>query len=1145
MSSPSISNTDDFSNQRAISSPTPSNRDNSNTSDSQDVAVRRMGLKVLYTFDDQNKTNCLARWPQVINIRTAYLDETTQVGVIELKTCIQAIVTASPELVAKLAHDYTVYAYDYSEYDTPLVGQGMLSWVLASSSTTPSAPASQSRTMVTGRVCKNLLALFSNGVQETLEVKLRLVPVPTSLQSEYLESMRKYRDLSKIMPEGFDTQAWTNFLQANPGILSMGEQSRSQSPMVGAGQREVGIEHVQRLFNEGYRSQNARLQDYQTRRDSLTDTIEGQNEMYSASPLPNAVSSTLQNVPQQNHRRSDSRAYVRGYEGTGEFSRRQSIDPGYASSDDRFEEGPTKKRAKVTKADWPNKNCLAKNPESLRVVASTAASIRVFQPTATRPSSNAPNALEEPPRAPTPIPRAASQQLRPPIVAAKSGLGRMSFAMSTSEYTSPYASSDPVRPPESAMTSPEDSRLNYMPCDPGSSPPIVHDVSPTPSSPMLPPLPRLLESETTNAVPDGLFEIQDDEENQNLEQLELDIVAEYNKQVEPNVSEPKSKKAGKKRALDSNLTQQEKDDKAAAWSRRQARNASGSKALSRTASSSNLKQGAAPASDPIRPTHGTLQRSQSWSGQQSPHAASDMPMGSEGVEAPRPRSRAGCNAKRKQAIQSKLATSIAAGEMPSFCENCGAIETPTWRKAYSKIHSGGMELVQLSDAEGGILACVTLETNEDGTTKLFKIIKKTLLKTDKDFIEILLCNPCGLWLHNHKCMRPKSIWEQRKDDNPRKGGGGRRKKSTTAEVSNDPRSGAIDMPSDTSSPMDGSDEEMPVEPEQDDEPQLPSMNRQRAMSAQMAPNIQTKSDVAIGTTAVAALQRAIQSSPGRFLGTKHVPIEVEDSTPKPTRRVLFPSPRHQTVIGLGGCDDVPEASKSRRSSPATAKTFLATVDTTDKENCPPPEPAKDPFDDLFDELPKPASCPSSPSPSSRLPGHIFRTPTKTPSKHVFTTGDFFSSAAKAFLHAPRTPSRTPNKESLAEMTPFTRHLNQMLSDANGGDSPSTFSPSKTMDFLSLPPLENSADVSSTPGRYFRSEDFDFGTMCSDGIGMPSSPPGAWFGVYEDPREGCSTGWAPLEFGSSPLKTGDALQKGKAVEGLVTVKTEDDEGNLYS
>lgn len=56
-------------------------------------------VKVLYTFDNENKTNCLARWPHVLDIQTAYLDEQTPVGVIELKTCIQAIVSARFEVL--------------------------------------------------------------------------------------------------------------------------------------------------------------------------------------------------------------------------------------------------------------------------------------------------------------------------------------------------------------------------------------------------------------------------------------------------------------------------------------------------------------------------------------------------------------------------------------------------------------------------------------------------------------------------------------------------------------------------------------------------------------------------------------------------------------------------------------------------------------------------------------------------------------------------------------------------------------------------------------------------------------------------------------------------------------------------------------
>ena len=49
---------------------------------------------MLYTFDDQNKSNCLARLHNALSIPTVSLDENTQVGVIELKTCIQAVVSA-------------------------------------------------------------------------------------------------------------------------------------------------------------------------------------------------------------------------------------------------------------------------------------------------------------------------------------------------------------------------------------------------------------------------------------------------------------------------------------------------------------------------------------------------------------------------------------------------------------------------------------------------------------------------------------------------------------------------------------------------------------------------------------------------------------------------------------------------------------------------------------------------------------------------------------------------------------------------------------------------------------------------------------------------------------------------------------------
>ena len=700
-------------------------------------------MKVLYTFDNENKTNCLARWMKVLPIRTAYLDENTQIGVVELKTCIQAIVTASPELVAKLGQDYTVYAYDYSEYETPLVGQGMLSWMLASSSSTPSAPANQSRTMITGRVCKNILGLFSGGAQETLEVKLRLVPVPTCLQSEYIESMNTYRQLSKVMPEDFDPQAWTDFLQKNPGILSTVGDSRSQSPYLSAGPKDSGIEHVQRLMNDGYTKQSLEDQTYHQRRASLSTNPGAQEQFRSHSPAATVQSLGTKNTTELGF--DQTRPSTSNFDRPAQSrTRRDSVDPGYLSNDDRFEEGPARKRAKVMKADWPTKSSFGKQVDSLRVAASTAASIRVFQPTAVRPSDNPANYLQEQPRAPTPVPQASSQSLRSPLPMTKSNLGWMAIPTSNTEYSSPYPSTDAAKPTESPITSPEDTRATYTPCDPASSPPEVHGrrISPTPSSPSLPPLPQLHHerSETMSATFDDLFyDKDDDDENRPMTEYDLHVVSQHNKRAEaPPVQQP-LKKPSKKAQADEALTEQEKDEKAAARSRRQARNALG--ALSRTASSGSLNQTFVPASDPIRPAVGNLHRSQTWSGQQAPHPASDFPMGSECLEAPRPKSRAGWNSKkRKQAIQSKLATSIAAGEVPPFCDNCGAIETPTWRKAFSRVHSGGMELVKLSNTEGGIVACATVETNEDGTTKLFKIFKKSLLKMDKDFEEILLCN---------------------------------------------------------------------------------------------------------------------------------------------------------------------------------------------------------------------------------------------------------------------------------------------------------------------------------------------------------------------------------------------------------------------
>lgn len=1151
-------------------------------------------VKVLYSFDNENKTNCLARWPHPLDIRTAYLEENTQIGVIELKTCIQAIVAASPELVAKLGQDYTVYAYDYSEYETPLVGQGMLSWVLASSSSTPSAPAHQPRTIVTGRVCKNLLGLFSSNSHETLEVKLRLVPVPTSLQSEYIESMKKYRDISQMMPEGFDPQAWTSFVQANPAILQLASKSRSQSPAIGPGQSGTyGIEHVQRLMTgngyppkstEGHRllpqnsanpalragSQLSRMPSPAT---SVQRNAEGQHFIAQSDHptsdaaaqhprIPSPASSVQSTTgPRKRGRPPGTNAKPRNRAPPKKPTERQtSVDTGYASNTERFEEGPNKKRARVFQAEWSGSTDFGKQPGSLRVAASTAASVRIHQPTAVRPTNSLASSLERPPREPTPVADSSNQIQRPHLPVSKSSLRRESFVMEKRTYASPYhPRGDDLKPGGSAMTSPEASQADSSPVDIASSPPFYRAGSTAPSSPSLPRLPRHFnDSGFMSGSIDDLFE---NDEMRPIDDEDLDVAAHYDKRPNLRVASIQEKIPGnietnkdneeKPRTYETQQSQQQ--DKQFATSvakpRRGGRCVIGP-GLSRTASSGNLLPPPTPASDPVRPS--TMNRSQTWSGHAAAHPASDvtpLPQATEPMERPVSRARKGSETgngsgvKRKKAIQSKLALSVAAGEMPPFCEHCGAIETPTWRKAWVKIHSGTPEHVVISEEEGGIIAWQTLQTDATGTICLYRIVKKSVLKTDEGFTEILLCNreftsllvrketdqslACGIWLHTRKCMRPKAVWDKSQNDP-----GEKRKRSSNCKnsradsISNqtaEDASNGTALHSQTSSPANDGAQTDATEAE----PQLPVMKHRRSSSVQIT-SLQRRESIIDDASAVAALQTANQSSPHKFKGSMHVPIEVEDLTPQPTRRVLFPSPIRSEAAVSKRSSTGEHASFERHQSSANA-TGNGTHDQADKENYPPPED-NNALDDLSAEGSHQFNHFTTPTPASSSRSQAFKTPKRSPNHLPSTSGDFFSSAAKALLRQPTTPKQTPTRGSqpLGELTPFTAHLNQLLSDANNG-SPG----SNNFEFPSLPSLHN------TPGRRtvgFDFSNFDSQDFLSTDVPMPSSPP-VWFGVYEDPIEhGPGSLWGDYHLpnsASAPDEEDDAdISEGPKTSGLV-------------
>lgn len=298
-------------------------------------------------------------------------------------------------------------------------------------------------------------------------------------------------------------------------------------------------------------------------------------------------------------------------------------------------------------------------------------------------------------------------------------------------------------------------------------------------------------------------------------------------------------------------------------------------------------------------------------------------------------------------------------------------------------------------------------------------------------------------------------------------------------------------------------------------PELPAFKKPRALSVQLSPAQRTRCGLD-NASAAAALHRAIQSSPARLMGTQNAPIPVADLTPKPTRRLLFPSPSQSDSAKLDHSPGSPSALREQTSQSSHRRASVdADDEQADKENCPPMPVENEAFDDLFEEEPRSNTRPTTPTPCSKAQDQTFKTPknNNTPHRGLPGTGDFFSSTAKALLNHPSTPQRNTSiaaAQPLGEVTPFTAHLNQLFSDANG-------SPSANFDFPSLPSLHN------TPGRIADSYDFsqfDSQTFLSTDAPMPSSPP-VWFGVYEDPIESgvVFSDYRLPELQSSPFRSG--------------------------
>ncbi|KAF7573418.1 GAL4 domain-containing protein [Pyrenophora tritici-repentis] len=1114
-------------------------------------------VKVLYTFDHENKSNCLARLPSVLSVPVVSLDETTEVGVIELKTCIQAIVAASPELVAKLGHDYTVYAYDFSEYETPLVGQGMLSWILASASSTPNAPAKDSQTMVTGRVCKNILGIFSNGIKETLEVKLKLVPVPTCMQKEYVENMERYHSLSQLMPEGFDYNAWSDFLKENPMLSHLAQPApgypAQPSPRASTG----GVEPFHQMLTRQSPSQEP------SRNDSFYDQTGVPYMSQPMRPSSPALSTVSFHHYQYNPpSRPASRTSVRS----------EAVPPPqpFPFSDpyvvEQQEEGPPKKRARITQTTRPRNTPLTAHNDSLRVTASTAASVRLLKPALSASGA----AADMVPRAPTPRPGEKQNRRgmrRPP---APSALRHGS--MDRPRYMSPYENG-PYS--DNAMESADerDGSPSETPREMPSSPPIApqRTVSPAPSSPNLPTL-SMNDSGFVSDMPTGRegMDLGDKSWHRKstiqpiAESIEMDLGStqgfdfdsmdqdmfnsvyfqeDHTKDDNDLMSrmsmlqQDNDHAAGQNGTTDACASGLMGQTKVQNLSRATVSTAGSPDAMvshvSPTAESEALifSRSATPNlpvkhSKPSKPRG--LPRSHTWSGTGEP--MSDAPTPSE-YGGPR----SGSGAKRKRYIKDRLEAAIAKGEMPPHCVNCGEIDTPTWRKAYTRVENGSPTGLELSTDSAGtdIIAYELVEpsTDSDGEPR-YRIFKNNLTREDKDlmaaksnnaFEELNLCNPCGLWLIKKFSMRPQKVWDRaarlakRKRDQKM---GARSKSIVGDELMSD-------------APLPESEPAMPAEQE------LGDTAHEKNHDGAMAPP-----NGLPGLREQAAFQRAMQSSPAGVRGSKASPIDLEhDLTPKPTRRILFPSPGKQgqqktlqqppppiaTPMHVHdddapkrprcqrckelkrGCDRERPCGRCRHAGighdgciPIVTKQAnwfeqpvvqVATLDdeNPDKENCPPPSSTgRDELAHLFEDAVSPKTTPKKDLSSQDL----LKTPTPGTRQRATLTpkrGELPATPGRSIF----TPRGT-RAATIAPETPFTRSLNALLSDHP------ISSPSQTMDFSEFPTF-------TTPGRsaaefsQFLPEDFLSSDMPVNSSPSKTGSLGPGFDLYEDPNTSSAAG----------------------------------------
>lgn len=1193
--------------------------------DEYGIQVRPMGLKVHYTFDKDSQVNCLARLPQILQIQTIPLDDRNRIGVVDLRLCLQAVAECSPEIIGQQESDYTIYAYDYSEQDTPLVGQGLMSWAL--DAPTPNAEPK----MVTGRVTKNLLAMFGNGIRETLEVKLRMTAVP---RMQRADSSNTSDFLQKSAPTPTDTTGeWNSFIQSNPGLgRSANVSSVHTTPVLSAARLDnPPTAPVMMPRNESVSSGQ-----FPVLRPAGSSAPSPRNPTEEPAAGPPAPVVSAEPEPKK-PKRPSSRASRATGRPRGRPRKNPLPDGNTSAIEDATDadEGPKKKRAKTTKADYPEKAPLDAAPESLRVAASISGSLRQMRPIAAAGEGPAAAShLQEGPRAPTPVPgpRAIAPQSRKPSTSGASRRQSVAAFDSTSDF--PQYDQNMLVPQSQDARSPTDSISQSpfpaytpedSPGDIGSSPPVPRSTqymqsSPMASSPILPPMP--MPQQDSGFMSGGIDDLFEEDEfplilpphpttegvvaevqrptKSNKRQAQKDVNPGNGlsfQHVNPGPPEllPSTsifKPAGKTKALNKHVTsnkaptqlkrantepkpnrpEQQEEMRGIQTAQQASSQVNASQVNMQGTTNTNVStpavqetivedNGEEPMLQPMSqqaekeagaqelpampapkaPGPRQLSRAVSMSSAPMPMVPASDPVGAPAMplaptsfsEAPCPMSdnfqssRSNKNQVKKQSIKEKLQKAIESGAMPPFCNNCGAIETPTWRKMWTQDKDGVPEFYEFSEKPGQVTAIDILERDPENKPLKYRLVKKTLgMAEDKRmWNEMLLCNPCGIWLSKFKTHRPPDRWDkdaQRLNQSRRKrepkGNNSRSKKPRTQSEPQSTTGFDGYMATDPLGP--GDQGSSPAEPEglENGQPEdTNSMSQAATQPTQPGSNGSGNSPKAPG----------MGSTHSRASGTAKSPIAVEDDLGT-TRRLLFPSPRKDGVPKVLG-EMAVNIVKTAPDFPGNKNSDTGKENMEAVPNRPvTPEPGHD-DDEMVDLFGTPPARPCTPPNDKSANSGPFKTPTRpTPShrpitrsisKSIRSARSIPKSPGQALLQLQQTPTKTPRSAAAVNAllasarrrtprnqhlhahfaldddmhnmhnmtahfdTPFTATLNQLLSEANDFTAGSPAHGLVDIDLSSLPNL----DSDGLHGQLAHGA-LDFGNFLSTDMVMPSSPP---------------------------------------------------------